>query len=128
LTIREKALGSEHPDVGTTLNNLADLYRRQGRFADAEPLYKRSLAIAENALGSEHFHVGQSLTNLAAFYHAQGRLAEAEFETAQWALASEAAASLAQMAARSAKGRLSLLRSCASGRTSSANFRGRTSC
>ena len=41
LAIREKALGPDHPDVATSLNNLAELYRAQGRYADAEPLYKR---------------------------------------------------------------------------------------
>ena len=28
LSISEKALGPEHPDVGQSLNNLAELYRR----------------------------------------------------------------------------------------------------
>jgi tetratricopeptide (TPR) repeat protein len=47
LAIREKALGPEHPDVATSLNNLAVLYQAQGRYADAELLCKRSLAILE---------------------------------------------------------------------------------
>jgi tetratricopeptide (TPR) repeat protein len=42
LTICEKALGPDHPDVATSLNNLAELYRVQGRYADAERLYERS--------------------------------------------------------------------------------------
>ena len=37
-----------------SLNNLAALYRAQGRYAEAEPLYKRSLAIREKALGPDH--------------------------------------------------------------------------
>src|SRR5262245_24479661 len=53
LAIREKALGPEHPDVGASLNNLAELYRVQGRYAEAEPLQRRSLAIREKALGPE---------------------------------------------------------------------------
>jgi hypothetical protein len=36
LAIREKALGRDHPDVATALNNLAQLYLSQGRYADAE--------------------------------------------------------------------------------------------
>ena len=36
------------------LNNLAELYRSQGRYAEAEPLYKRALAIEEKARGPEH--------------------------------------------------------------------------
>ena len=54
LAIREKALGPDHPDVGTRLNNLAGLYRAQGRYAEAEPLYQRALAIREKALGPDH--------------------------------------------------------------------------
>ena len=45
LAIYQKSLGLNHPYVATSLNNLAALYRAQGRYADAEPLYKRSLAI-----------------------------------------------------------------------------------
>ena len=48
----KKALGSDHPDVGTSLNNLAALYQAQGRYSEAEPLYKRSLTIYEKALGA----------------------------------------------------------------------------
>ena len=65
LAIREKALGRDHPDVATSLNDLAELYDDQGRYADAEPLYKRSLAISEKALGPDHPDVARSLNNLA---------------------------------------------------------------
>ena len=34
----EKALGADHPDVAATLNNLADVYASQGKYADAEGL------------------------------------------------------------------------------------------
>jgi tetratricopeptide (TPR) repeat protein len=51
LVIREKALGRDHPDVATSLNDLASLYEDQDRHADAEPLFKRSLVIREKALG-----------------------------------------------------------------------------
>ena len=43
------------------------LYRTQGRYADAEPLYKRALAIREKALGPDHPDVATSLNNLASF-------------------------------------------------------------
>ena len=65
LAIREKVLGSEHPDVATSLNNLAFLYFLQGNYIKAEPLYFRSLAILEKVLGKEHLDVAQSLNNLA---------------------------------------------------------------
>ena len=75
---REKALGPDHPDVANSLNNLAELYHTQGRYADAEPLYKRSLAIKEKAFGPDHPDVALSLNNLAELYRAQGRYADAE--------------------------------------------------
>ena len=78
LAIREKALGAEHPDFGQSLNNLAGLYVRQGRYAEAEPLQRRGLAIREKALGAEHPSVANSVSDLALLYVSQGRYAEAE--------------------------------------------------
>ena len=46
-----------------SLNNLAWLYAAQGRYAKAEPLYKRALAIVEKALGPDHPNVAKSLEN-----------------------------------------------------------------
>ena len=56
------------PMSRVSLNNLAALYEAQGRYADAEPLYKRSLAICEKALGPDHPDVAMSLNNLAVLY------------------------------------------------------------
>ena len=78
LEIAERDLGPEHPNVATSLNNLAELYRAQGLYAAAEPLYKRSLAIREKALGPEHPAVAASLNNLAELYRAQGKYTAAE--------------------------------------------------
>ena len=68
LAIREKALGPEHSDVATSLNNL--IWRHfsynQGQYAKATPLYQRVLAIWEKALDLEHPNVATSLNNLAA--------------------------------------------------------------
>ncbi|MGB5771821.1 MAG: tetratricopeptide repeat protein, partial [Crocosphaera sp.] len=38
LKVVQKRLGNNHPDVATSLNNLAGLYYSQGRYSDAEPL------------------------------------------------------------------------------------------
>lgn len=54
LEIIDKALGPEHPDTATSLNNLAGLYHAMGAYDKAEPLYQRSLAIMEKALGPDH--------------------------------------------------------------------------
>ena len=61
-----------------SLEQEAQLYHAQGRYAEAEPLFRRSLAIAESALGPDHPDVATSLNNLAGLYRAQGRYAEAE--------------------------------------------------
>ncbi len=63
--------------MATDLNNLALLYQAQGRYAEAEPLYKRSLAILEKALGAEHPDVAQSLENYAVLLRKTGRDIEA---------------------------------------------------
>ena len=78
LRLSEQEFGLDHPNVATSLNNLAVLYKSQGRYADAEPLHQRALAIRETALGPEHPLAAQSLNNLAGLYQAQGRYAEAE--------------------------------------------------
>ncbi len=70
--------GEQDPRLATSLNNLAVLYYAQGRYAQAEPLYQRALAIREKALGPEHPDVAQSLNNLAVLYNAQGKYAQAE--------------------------------------------------
>jgi CHAT domain-containing protein len=78
LTIRREQLGDRHPDIATSLNNLAELYRLQGRYGEAEPLLQESLAIWREQLGDRHPHVATSLNNLAALYQVQGRFGEAE--------------------------------------------------
>ncbi len=64
--------------MATSLNNLALVYKTQGRYADAEPLYKRALAITEKTLGPEHPHVSMALENYAALLRKTGRDAEAK--------------------------------------------------
>ena len=54
------------------------VYKEEGRYADADPLYKRALATWKKALGPDHRDVAQSLNNLADLYLAQGRYADAE--------------------------------------------------
>jgi tetratricopeptide (TPR) repeat protein len=74
----EAELGPEHPDVATSLNDLAELLHSQGKYAEAEPLYRRALAIREKILGSEHPDVADVLNNLAVLLKEQGKHAEAE--------------------------------------------------
>ena len=59
-------------------NNLGSLLARKGRYAEAESLIKRALAIKEKALGPDHPYLARRLNNLAELYRAQGQYAKAE--------------------------------------------------
>lgn len=76
--MREEALGKEHAAVDVSLNNIAGLYRLQGRYEEAEPLLHRYLQIKENKLGKYHADVANTLRTLANLYRDQGRYPEAE--------------------------------------------------
>ena len=56
---------------------LAFLYNAQARFAEAEPLSRRSLAVKEKVFGSDNTDVAASLNNLAELYRDHGRYADA---------------------------------------------------
>ncbi len=65
-------------DLATCLFQMANLYGDQGRYAEAEPLFVRSLSIQKQQLGNDHPSVSLSLNNLAALYRSQERYTEAE--------------------------------------------------
>jgi tetratricopeptide (TPR) repeat protein len=78
LAIREKALGPEHRAVAQSLHDLGDLYRIEGRYSDAEPLYVRALAIREKLLGKDHPDVAALLVSYALLLRQTGRPTKAE--------------------------------------------------
>jgi tetratricopeptide (TPR) repeat protein len=123
LAIREKALGPDHPDVAGSLSNLAAVALAQRDWGRAADYLRRATRVierrAEHALGgraeglstrvkrqssSDFMGLVKITHQLAAEGRAPGATAAEMFVTAQWAQASEVAASLSQMAARSAAG------------------------
>ena len=58
--------------VAEALNSLALVYRRQRRYADAQPLLERALVIREKAFGLQHEATVGTLTNLAGLSHELG--------------------------------------------------------
>ena len=73
-----KESGKRDRQLVESLHSLAELYKAQGRYAEAEPLYQRALGIREKVLGPEHPAVATILNNLAELYRTQGRYAQAE--------------------------------------------------
>jgi hypothetical protein len=60
-----RAIQSENPAV---LNNVAVVLMKKAEYAEAEPLYKRALAILEKAMGPEHPDVARCLENLGLLH------------------------------------------------------------
>jgi tetratricopeptide (TPR) repeat protein/CHAT domain-containing protein len=123
LAIREKALGPDHPEVARSLSNLAGLALAQRDWGRAADYLRRGTRViqlrAERALGdraegsstrekrqssSDFMGLVKITHRLAGEGRAPGAPAAEMFEAAQWVQASEAGASLAQMAARSVAG------------------------
>jgi CHAT domain-containing protein/tetratricopeptide (TPR) repeat protein len=78
LKIRQQVLG-DHPDTAASFNNLAELYRTMGDYANAEPLYKKTLEILlKTPLGESHPNYATALNNLAGLYDNMGDFTRAE--------------------------------------------------
>ena len=56
---------------------MAAYYTTQGRYADAEALWQRALAIKEKTLGPHHPDVAATLAKYAVLLHKMGREQEA---------------------------------------------------
>ena len=77
--VREaEAPGGHGYMLSSSLHNLAVVYTRQERYADAEPLYVRSLEIQERDPGEERPDVAAGIADLAANYELQGNNDQAE--------------------------------------------------
>jgi tetratricopeptide (TPR) repeat protein len=78
LSLFEQHLGPEHPQVGSTLSQLAWLYLVRGKYAQAEQLFQQAVHLLEQALGTEHPTIASPLSGLAAVYHSLGHYKQAE--------------------------------------------------
>ena len=65
-------------DVATSLNNLAGLYKSQGRYSEAEPLYLEALELRIQLLREAYPSFVASLNNLAGLYKSQRHYSKAE--------------------------------------------------
>jgi tetratricopeptide (TPR) repeat protein len=67
------ALGKEHPETLTSVNNLASVLQNQGKYEEPETMNRRALEGREKALGKEHPDMLMSVYCLAYLYHQQKR-------------------------------------------------------
>jgi DUF2914 family protein/tetratricopeptide repeat protein len=72
-SLQEAQLGSTHPDLANTLNNLGIVCERTGNASEAESCYRRAYAIARSTLPAEDPLVLTSGQNLREFCAATGR-------------------------------------------------------
>ncbi len=76
--LQAKTLGPDNLEALTTVNDLALVYRDEGKIALAAELDERVLAARRRLLGPDHPHTIISMNNLAGVYKIQNRLPEAE--------------------------------------------------
>ena len=118
-----RVLGGEHPQTLASISNLGDLYFAQRDWTRAAQFLRRSTAAViertrrstldpgQGLIGRQRSDAEQASLQFSGLVKAIHRLKKQSsataletFQTAQWALSSEAARSLAQMSARGASG------------------------
>jgi tetratricopeptide (TPR) repeat protein len=70
--------GEEHKELASALDLLGQVLDDQNKSAEAEPLFKRSLAIRQKILASDDPDLAASLGDLAEHYRRLGRAVDAE--------------------------------------------------
>jgi Tetratricopeptide repeat/Protein of unknown function (DUF2914) len=75
--VQERTLGTDHPDLANTLNNLGVVCERADRPDEAEQFYRRAYAIATSALPVDHPFVATSRKNLEDLCASMGKPVDA---------------------------------------------------
>ena len=73
LELGEEEFGADSPSVVPLLDDLAEIYAARSHYADAEPLFERSLEIQERALNRYRSGIARTLNRLGAIYEATAR-------------------------------------------------------
>jgi eukaryotic-like serine/threonine-protein kinase len=77
LALFESSVGSEHPEIATTLNNLASSLLIEGRYDEARSNIERALELYMRSHGPEHPRVANAMINLAGVEQRTGNLERA---------------------------------------------------
>lgn len=73
-----ESAGPNDPRIVTSLNNLGNCYRQQGKFAEAEPCYKRAIEVQTRLKGPLSPDMVPIFDNYAKMLRAAQREAEAQ--------------------------------------------------
>jgi hypothetical protein len=65
LGLRKTALGKKHLSTLTSISNLANALRDQGKYEEAKEIHRQGLGLRETVLGEEHPDTVTSMNNLA---------------------------------------------------------------
>src|SRR5262249_12744783 len=76
--IKEKAGSARSLGIATAQNTMGQVYRAEGKYAEAEQLFKAALTFREQESGSNHLDLAETLADLALVYQAQHRYDETE--------------------------------------------------
>jgi tetratricopeptide (TPR) repeat protein len=74
----QKLIHPNRAETAESLSQLATLLHDKGDYVQAEPLYRRALAIRQQVLGENHPDTALSLNNLAALLDAKGDYGQAK--------------------------------------------------
>jgi tetratricopeptide (TPR) repeat protein len=72
IEIRERILGTQHPNTAITYNNIGFVYDNQGDYPKALAFYQKALKIREKVLGIEHPDTATTYNNIGGVYYIQG--------------------------------------------------------
>lgn len=78
LETRRRILGNDHPDTLRSAGEHAELLREQGKFAEAEPLFREAMEGRRRVVGDEHPDTLAAIGRMGSLLQAQGKLDEAE--------------------------------------------------
>jgi tetratricopeptide (TPR) repeat protein len=78
LEIRRRVLGEEHANTLISMNNLAVLYGKEGKWAQDEPLLSGAVNVQRRVFGDEHPNTLHFASNLGVVYRLEGKDAQAE--------------------------------------------------
>ena len=74
----EKILGKKHLSTLTSMINLIEMLRSQGKYEETERMHRQALTLCETMLGKEYPSTLTSINNLALILNSQGKYEETE--------------------------------------------------